>query len=112
MLAVYLLTYYPITYKNVSVLCQSERACLHQTENIVNYKNNENTYPKGRAPMQMYRDFPQTLRGNCATTVPSMVDSLAITIFSKQHAQYNHINSLLKSVGVRQINCYVLNAYK
>jgi len=27
-------------------------------------KNNENTYPKGRALMQMYRVVPQTKRGN------------------------------------------------
>ena len=28
-------------------------------------KNNENTYPKGRALMQMYRVVPITKRGNC-----------------------------------------------
>jgi len=28
-------------------------------------KINENTYPKGRALMQMYRIVPQTKRGNC-----------------------------------------------
>ena len=42
---------FPITYKNASVLCQSECAsCLHQTVNIVVFflKNNENN-PKGRA---------------------------------------------------------------
>jgi len=27
-------------------------------------KSNENTYPKGRALMQMYRVVPQTKRGN------------------------------------------------
>ena len=28
------------------------------------YKNNENTYPKGRALIQMYRVVPQTKSGN------------------------------------------------
>ena len=28
-------------------------------------KNNENTYPKGRALVQMYRVVQQTKRGNC-----------------------------------------------
>ena len=28
------------------------------------FKNNENTYPKGRALMQMYKVVPQTKRGN------------------------------------------------
>ena len=45
-----MLTYFPITYKNASVLCQSECACLHKTENMVVFfvKSNENIYPKGR----------------------------------------------------------------
>jgi len=43
----------PLTYKNASVLCQSECACLHQTVNIVVFftKRNENSYPKGRGLM-------------------------------------------------------------
>ena len=42
---------FPITSRNVSVLCQSECACLYETVNIVVFfvKSNENTYPKGRA---------------------------------------------------------------
>jgi len=28
-------------------------------------KNNENTYPKGRALMQTYRVVPRTKRGKC-----------------------------------------------
>ena len=54
------------TYRNASVLCQSECACLHKTVNMVVFfvKNNENTYPKGRALMQMYRVVPKTKRGN------------------------------------------------
>jgi len=31
-------------------------------------KSNENTYPKGRALMQMYRVVPITKRGNCHRT--------------------------------------------
>ena len=52
---------FPITYKNASVLYQSEFTCLHQTVNMVVFfpKKNENTYPKGKALMQMYRVVPQ-----------------------------------------------------
>jgi len=44
---------FPITYRNDSVFCQSECACLHKTVNLVGFfdKSNENTYPKGRALM-------------------------------------------------------------
>jgi len=46
--------------------CQSECACLHKTINMVVFfvKSNENTYPKGRALMQMFRVVPITKRGN------------------------------------------------
>ena len=39
---------FPITYRNASMLCQSECACLHQTVNMVDLvvNTNENTYPK------------------------------------------------------------------
>ena len=39
---------------------------LHKTVKMVVFfvKNNENTYPKGRALMQMYRVVPITKRGN------------------------------------------------
>ena len=49
------------------MLCQSECTCLHQTVNMVVFftKNNENTYPKGRALMQMNGAVPQAKRGNC-----------------------------------------------
>ena len=48
---------FPITYRNALVLCQSEHACLHITVNTVVFfvKCNENTYPKGRPLMPMYR---------------------------------------------------------
>jgi len=63
---VYIILDFPITYRNASVLCQSECPCLHQTVNIVVVfaKSNENTYPKGRALMQMYRVVPITKSGN------------------------------------------------
>ena len=40
---------FPITFRNTSVLCQSECACLHKTLNMVVFcvKSNENIYPKG-----------------------------------------------------------------
>ena len=53
---------FPITYKNTSVLCQPIRMCI-STSNSKHgsflYKINKNTYPKGKAPMQMYRVVPQ-----------------------------------------------------
>ena len=57
---------FPITYRNASVLCQSECACLHKTVNMVVFfvKSNENTYTKGRALMQIYRVVPNEKRGN------------------------------------------------
>ena len=46
---------FSITYIIASVVCQSECVYLHQIVNMVGFftKYNENTYPKGRAPMQM-----------------------------------------------------------
>jgi len=63
---VYIILDFPITYKNASVLCQSESTCLHKTVNMVVFfvKSNENTYPKGRALMPMYRVVPITKRQN------------------------------------------------
>jgi len=65
---VYIILDFPVTYINASVLCQSEWACLNKTVNMVVFfvKCNENTYPKGRAFMQMYRVVPLTKRGNSA----------------------------------------------
>jgi len=53
---VYIILDLPITKRNASVLCQSECACRHKTVNMLVFvlKSNENTYPKGRALMQMY----------------------------------------------------------
>ena len=63
---VYIKLDFPITFRNASVFCQSECACLHQTVNMIVFfvKSNENTYPKGRALMQIYRVVPITKRGN------------------------------------------------
>ena len=33
-LRVYIILDFPITYRNISVLCQSECACLHKTVNM------------------------------------------------------------------------------
>ena len=41
-----------VIYRNASVLCQSECACLNKTVNMVVVSVNENTYPKRRAFMQ------------------------------------------------------------
>ena len=42
---VYVILHCPITYRNASVLCQSECACQHKTVNMVVFfaKINENT---------------------------------------------------------------------
>jgi len=63
---VYTILVFSMTLRNASVLCQSECACLHKTVNMVVFfvKGNENTYPKGRALMQMYGVVPITNRGN------------------------------------------------
>ena len=63
---VYIILDFPVTYRNASVLCQSECACLHKTVNMAVFfvKSNKNTYPKWRALMQMYRVVPITKRGN------------------------------------------------
>ena len=59
---VYIILDFPITYRHVPVLCQSECECLHKTVNMVVFfvKTNENTYTKGRALMRMYRVNPIT----------------------------------------------------
>ena len=67
----YIILDFLITYRNASVLCQSECACLHQTVNTVVFfvKSDENTYPKGRALIQMYRVVAITKRGNCVSSL-------------------------------------------
>ena len=54
---------FPIT---ALVLCQSECTILYKTINMVGFfvKSDENTYPKGRALMQMYRVVLITKSGN------------------------------------------------
>jgi len=44
---------------------------INQKVNIVVFftKNNENTYPRGRVPMQMYRVVSQTKRGIACTCI-------------------------------------------
>ena len=61
---VYIILDFPITYRNASVFCQSECACLYKTINMVVFfvKSKENTYPEGRALLQMYRVVPKTKR--------------------------------------------------
>ena len=58
---VYILLDFPITYRNASVFCQSECACVHKTVNVAVFfvENNENTYQKGRASMQIYKVVPR-----------------------------------------------------
>ena len=57
---VYIILDVHLTYRNASVLRQSECTCLHKTVNMVVFfvKSNENTYPKGRTLTQMYRVVP------------------------------------------------------
>ena len=48
---VYIISHFPITYRNASVRCQSKCACLHDTVNmvVIFVKSNEDIYQKGRA---------------------------------------------------------------
>ena len=57
---VYIIVDFPLTYRNVSVLCQSECACLHKSVNMVVFfvKSTENTYPKGRALIKDVQSCP------------------------------------------------------
>ena len=59
---VYIILDFLITYKNDSVLCQSECSYLQKTVYMVVFvvKRNENTYPKWKELMQMYRVVPIT----------------------------------------------------
>jgi len=63
---VYIILDFIISYRNASMMCQSECACLHKTVNMVVFivKSNENTYPKGRALMPMYRFVHIAKRGD------------------------------------------------
>ena len=63
---VYILLDFPITHRNDSAFLQSEHACLHVNSKHGSFFaiSNENTYPKGRALVQMYRAVPITERGN------------------------------------------------
>jgi len=60
------------------VLCESECACLHQPVNIVVFftQDNENTYPKGRVLVQMYRVVPQTKTDNSVLWVFCIVSAV------------------------------------
>ena len=59
---IYIIIDFPMTYVVASVLCQSDCAFLDKTVNTAVFfvKSNENTYPKGRTLIQMYRVIPQT----------------------------------------------------
>ena len=52
--------------RNDSAFLQSECACLHVNSKHGSFFaiSNANTYPKGRALVQMYRAVPITERGN------------------------------------------------
>ena len=63
---VYILLDFLITYRNASVLCQSEYACLLITVNMVVFFVKVMKIPnyKRRALMQLYRGVPTTKRQN------------------------------------------------
>ena len=76
---VYLILGFPITYKqNVSDL--SVCACLHKTVNRFLFNDNENTYPKGRALMHIYRVVPHTKGGNIQNNGNVVKNYTAITV--------------------------------
>jgi len=72
---VYIIYDFPITYRNTSMLSQSECACLHKTVNTLVFcvKSNENIYPKGRALMQMYRVVPISKEGISTVLIAHLV---------------------------------------
>ena len=77
---VYIILDFPITYRNTSVLCQSECACLHKTVNLIVFlvKSNETTYPKGKAFMQMYRVVPIKKRGNSSSRTGVHLERISV----------------------------------
>ena len=72
---VYIIYDFPITYRNTSMLSQSECAGLHKTVNTLVFcvKSNENIYPKGRALMQMYRVVPISKEGISTVLIAHLV---------------------------------------
>ena len=58
---VYIILEFPITYRNASVFFSMR---MRMSTSNSNHDSTENTYPKGRALMQMYRVVPITKRGN------------------------------------------------
>ena len=58
--------YFCNVYKSFSALTIRMRMSISNTKqsSFLLQKNNENTHPKGRALMQMYRVVPQMKRGN------------------------------------------------
>jgi len=58
---VYIRLDFSLTYRNASVLCQSECACLHKTVNMVAMKI---PTQKGEHSCKMYRVVPITKRVN------------------------------------------------
>ena len=82
----YIILDFPITYTLLHCFINQECPCIHETVNIVFFfvKSNENTYPKGRALMQMYRVVPVTKRGNYTLSISSLVEYPVI-----QNSLYN-----------------------
>ena len=80
------------------MICQSECACLYQTVNIVFLaifltKNNENTYQKRRALMQMYRVVPQKKIANCSQTSVGDTDD-GILDFNTEDCMFGSCHSI------------------
>jgi len=73
---IYIILDFPITHKHAAVLCQLRCTCEHKTINMVVFfvKSNENTYPKGRALMPMYRVVPETKRGSWLQDLQYKID--------------------------------------
>ena len=76
------------------MLCQLECACLHKTINVVVFfvKRNENdTYPKGRPLIQMYRVVPITERAHHTlfVTYKNVINECA----AQDHNVYNNMKS-------------------
>jgi len=98
---VYIILDFLLTYRNASVLCQSECSCLHKTVTMLVFfaKSNENAYPKGRALMQMYRVVLITKRGNsllsCSCFFVINADNIINTCIMKSLAASWPMGSIL-----------------
>ena len=79
-----------ITYRNDSVLCQSECTCLHKTVNMVVFfvKSNENTYPKRESTHADVQSCPYNEKMELFTLETNNFEEISI-----QTVKWTHLNN-------------------